>query len=769
MSSDIIRFSQRGGDRAAAGPRVAALLLAPLFVSLSLLAVPASASATLPSGALAQLSSPFNCVSEKVVSPGCGTLLPRGVNNTYQAQVSPDGRNVYSVAIGGDLVEYSRNPATGGLTVIGCLTETTEPCAPEHVTTEAVAMNGPAAVAISPDGKNVYVVTQGTNAVVEFSRRPETGLLTEMGIGHNQCISHEASSPCLTNEAKGMNLPYGITVSPDGKNVYVASYSDEAVAEFSRNTETGVLTQLSSPNNCVSSTPLSGCGAPEDGHALERAIGVAISPDGKNVYVAAGATIGEGDIAAFERDTGEEGALKPLAGERACVSSYLLPPECTEVNYLNGTEDLAISPDGKNIYANSFDEGAVVELQRNESTGALTQLAGPNECVMTESTKEGCSLGRGIAGALGVAISPDGDNLYASGSGESAEAAFARNTATGALTQLAAPRECVTSSSSGCGAIEAVGLRGARRVTVSPDGTNVYLAGQSSSAIVELSRTITPAVFALSPDTGSEAGGTIVQISGSGFAAGASVDFGPTLASSVTVNSAGSISAISPPGSGIADVTVTNAAGTSVITAADRFSYIHPTSVASEPEPVLASTGNLAPISGRVLVRLPGTKAFVPLNSVKQVPFGTVVDATHGRVKVTAATPGGGTETGEFFGGEFRLTQNRSGLVIATLTGGDFSVCGRHMPSVRRDPARASSRRASAKHVVGKLWADAHGHFSTRGHYAAGAVQGTEWLTEDLCEGTLIRVTRDRVAVTDLVRHRHVEVRAGHSYLAKAP
>jgi len=48
-------------------------------------------------------------------------------------------------------------------------------------------------------------------------------------------------------------------------------------------------------------------------------------------------------------------------------------------------------------------------------------------------------------------------------------------------------------------------------------------------------------------------------------------------------------------------------------------------------------------------------------------------------------------------------------------------------------------------------------------------VQGTEWLTEDLCEGTLIKVTRDEVAVTNLVNHRHVEVKTGHQYLAKAP
>ncbi|HEV7942915.1 MAG TPA: hypothetical protein VGP17_08970 [Solirubrobacteraceae bacterium] len=48
-------------------------------------------------------------------------------------------------------------------------------------------------------------------------------------------------------------------------------------------------------------------------------------------------------------------------------------------------------------------------------------------------------------------------------------------------------------------------------------------------------------------------------------------------------------------------------------------------------------------------------------------------------------------------------------------------------------------------------------------------MQGTEWLTEDLCEGTLIRVTRDKVAVSNLVTHKHVAVRTGHHYLAKAP
>jgi hypothetical protein len=188
---------------------------------------------------------------------------------------------------------------------------------------------------------------------------------------------------------------------------------------------------------------------------------------------------------------------------------------------------------------------------------------------------------------------------------------------------------------------------------------------------------------------------------------------------------------------------------------------------AALPSPKLAVTGNLTPVSGSVLVKLPGSSSFVALTTADQIPFGTVVNATHGRVTITTAGPHGGTQTGEFFEGEFVLTQARDGLVTATLAGGNFSVC----PTARErsHAARVSSTHASRKHVVRKLWTNAHGSFSTKGNYAAATVRGTEWLTEDLCEGTLIRVTRDQVAVTNLVNHRHATVKAGHRYLAIAP
>lgn len=183
--------------------------------------------------------------------------------------------------------------------------------------------------------------------------------------------------------------------------------------------------------------------------------------------------------------------------------------------------------------------------------------------------------------------------------------------------------------------------------------------------------------------------------------------------------------------------------------------------------PTLAVTGDLTLVSGSVLVKVPGASRFVALTTVHQIPFGTIINATHGRVSVTTARPHGGTQTSEFFEGEFILTQGRSGRVVATLTGGNFSVCA--TARQRSHATRANARHASGRRVVRKLWANAHGSFSTKGNYAAAAVEGTEWLTEDLCEGTLIRVTRDRVLVTNLVSHRRVTVRANHQYLAAAP
>jgi hypothetical protein len=195
------------------------------------------------------------------------------------------------------------------------------------------------------------------------------------------------------------------------------------------------------------------------------------------------------------------------------------------------------------------------------------------------------------------------------------------------------------------------------------------------------------------------------------------------------------------------------------------------------PPPRLDATADVAPVSGRVFVKLPGSTRFVPLQTVRSIPIGSVIDARSGSVQVTVATPGGGTQSAVFFDGEFILRQARDGRLTAVLTGGTFAGCPTPRPRGASDIAhRASAGRASiaaALHRkprrVRQLWANAHGSFSTQGEYGSAAVSGTEWLTADQCNGTYFFVKRHVIVVTSFRLHnRKTRVRTGRHYLAPA-
>jgi hypothetical protein len=98
------------------------------------------------------------------------------------------------------------------------------------------------------------------------------------------------------------------------------------------------------------------------------------------------------------------------------------------------------------------------------------------------------------------------------------------------------------------------------------------------------------------------------------------------------------------------------------------------------------------------------------------------------------------------------------------LVGGDIATCkngarktqGLHAAAKKKKPKRS-------------LWANGKGVYRTRGQYSSATVRGTQWLTEDTCDGTRTYVKRGVVAVFDVVTKKTVLVRAGHSYLAKPP
>ena len=157
------------------------------------------------------------------------------------------------------------------------------------------------------------------------------------------------------------------------------------------------------------------------------------------------------------------------------------------------------------------------------------------------------------------------------------------------------------------------------------------------------------------------------------------------------------------------------------------------------------------------------------------------IDTLHGTLKLITATGGGGpahdaaakTQTGEFSGAVFRLSQQTRGagkglvtlmLALSAFKGAPSQAICRNNGAAGRRP-----RREEQQKVIQLLHASAHGKFRTSGRYSAATVLGTIWTVAARCDGTLTHAIKDEVVVTDFVRHKTIILHAGQSYLAPGP
>ena len=122
--------------------------------------------------------------------------------------------------------------------------------------------------------------------------------------------------------------------------------------------------------------------------------------------------------------------------------------------------------------------------------------------------------------------------------------------------------------------------------------------GMAVGTVALLNIAAAPTVTAVSPSSGSTAGGTSITITGTGFAAGATVTVGGAACTNVNVVSATSITCTTPAGSaGTASVVVTaggqsNAANTLFTFAAPPTTTVPPTTTAPAATPTLVNSSN---------------------------------------------------------------------------------------------------------------------------------------------------------------------------------
>ncbi len=301
-------------------------------------------------------------------------------------------------------------------------------------------LKGVRGLALSADGTSLYAAGDEDDALAIFARDAASGRLRFVGRERNDI-----------GGVTGLDRARGVALSPDGLHVYVSGSRDDAVVVFRRNASTGDLTFVERERDGLAD--VTGLDGPE---------GLAMSPDGTHLYVAA---VDGSAVVVFTRDP-TTGGLRFVETQKDNVGP---------VNGLAGAQAVAISPDGASVYVAAPDDKAVVVFQRTPATGALT---------FVERQRDGEAGVDGLDGARGLAVSPDGAHVYAAGKLDKALAAFARNPATGALTFVARYQDTVDGID---------GLDGVEAVALSPDGQLVYTASSDDNAV---------AVFERNPVTG---------------------------------------------------------------------------------------------------------------------------------------------------------------------------------------------------------------------------------------------------------------------------
>ena len=124
-----------------------------------------------------------------------------------------------------------------------------------------------------------------------------------------------------------------------------------------------------------------------------------------------------------------------------------------------------------------------------------------------------------------------------------------------------------------------------------------------------------------------------------------------------------------------------------------------PTDVIQPPVPGVRA--GVAPTRGKVMVKVPGSTAFVELDGTTEIPMGTQVDTRKGAVRLVSGAAGssqsaaGATQSAVFFDGLFTIRQARGARAVMTLIlgGGNFGVCRRSGARRRSQSARSPRRR----------------------------------------------------------------------------
>ena len=291
---------------------------------------------------------------------------------------SADGRRLYAVAESGkgSLFAFAIQP-DGTLTALN---------------SRSSEGPGPCAIALSPDGKLVAAANYSGGSVIVYPVAADGSLGEKTAF-----FQHTHAADVFPGRQKAPHA-HGVTWSPEGRLLLVPDLGGDRVYLYACDAAAGTV-QPNSAQPWLETPPGSGPRHTE------------FSPDGRHLYVIneLGNTV---SVAAYDA----------AAGTFALVENVsTLPPEGSPV--YSKTAELALTPDGRTLYASNRGHDTLAVFARDAATGRLT----PRGHVAVP------------AAPRHFALSPDGRWLLSAGQDTGTVAVFAIDPATGELTPAGEP------------------------------------------------------------------------------------------------------------------------------------------------------------------------------------------------------------------------------------------------------------------------------------------------------------------------------------------
>jgi len=303
-------------------------------------------------------------------------------------------------------------------------------------------LGGARVAELTPDGNQVLIVSGDDNSLAIFNVDANFKLSFNRVFKNNSTID-------------GLDGAVSLVVSPDGRRVYVVSYYDSAVAIFEQD-EQGSYQFIQAirdglPFEDVFSDKESV--KKKDKLGLLGAYDIAITTDNSQLFIA---SVASNALSIF--DINKNGNV---------VFNHAIRDSDNTEYGLGGAVNVIITPNNSQVIVAGFNENSITIFNRVDN-GVL----GHSQTLI--NGKDGV---KNMIAPQGLAMSPDGNYLYAACGGGNAIVVFARNEQ-GRYAHI----QSISNSD------DVSGLGGAGYVTTSPDGSRVFVASESDNAVVTLAK-----------------------------------------------------------------------------------------------------------------------------------------------------------------------------------------------------------------------------------------------------------------------------------------